>query len=336
MIRALFLAPLIEELQASGRQADAVLARHGLSAAHLTKPYELIPLRSYVALAEDMAERLDRPFLGLEVGQHCGLDALGPFATALRLAETLRAALGSLTRFHPAWQTHTSLELVRAETTTVLRYAIHDHSIGPSRQDAEFAMASICTTIRQLTSGRWRPLEVQFQHDVESRSERLGEFFRSRITGKGAANLLIIANEAIDRPLHWHIGPEDRALLPSLERHLHSLLGSPGSEACSCADHVRLLIGRRLGWGAVDIESIAAEMSVSARSLRRHLSCEGTSFRRILQEQRYAEMRTVLAQGAAPLVALADRLSYSDSSALSRAFKSWTGVSPREYARTHR
>lgn len=110
----------------------------------------------------------------------------------------------------------------------------------------------------------------------------------------------------------------------------------PTPERRSCADRVRMLIERRLGWSAVDIESIAAEMSVSARSLRRRLVCEGTSFRRILQEQRYARMKTVLAQGTAPLVTLADRLSYSDSSAVSRAFKSWAGVSPREYARTYR
>jgi AraC-like DNA-binding protein len=336
MIRALFLGPLIQELQASGLQVEALLQTHGLCASHAARPYELVPLRSFVALVEDIAERLNRPFLGLEVGQHLGVDALAPFSAVLRLAQTLRAALENLARFHPAWQTHTKLEIVRAETTTVLRYAIFDSAIGPRRQNAEFAMASLCTTIRQLSTGGWRPLEVQFQHDVETRRARLNEFFRAKITGHSATNLMIIANEAIDRPLHWHIGSEDRALLPSLERHLHSLLGGPNPVTRNCADRVRMLIGRRLGASAVDIESIAAEMSVSARSLRRRLSCEGTSFRRILQEQRYAEMRAVLTQGTAPLMTLADRLSYSDSSALSRAFKSWAGVSPREYARAHR
>jgi AraC-like DNA-binding protein len=45
-------------------------------------------------------------------------------------------------------------------------------------------------------------------------------------------------------------------------------------------------------------------------------------------------IETILTSEGARLSDLASRLSYSDSAVLSRAFKTWTGVSPRQYAKS--
>ena len=81
------------------------------------------------------------------------------------------------------------------------------------------------------------------------------------------------------------------------------------------------------------VDAIAAEMGISVRSLRRHLASERTSFRQILQSHRRCAIEAILCSDGARLSDLANRLSYSDSAVLSRAFKSWTGVSPRAYAK---
>src|SRR3954449_12302303 len=78
-IRALFLAPLVRELASHGIPIDSFLGRYGLSVAQLTHLYERIPLSQFVALAEGAAARLDRPFLGLELGGRFVLSDLGPF-----------------------------------------------------------------------------------------------------------------------------------------------------------------------------------------------------------------------------------------------------------------
>lgn len=95
----------------------------------------------------------------------------------------------------------------------------------------------------------------------------------------------------------------------------------------TCAEYTRQLIRKHLGRTPVDIDSIAAELSLTARSLRRRLKDEDTSFRNLLQD----EMQAVLSHGDASLDVLAEGLSYSDATVLSRAFKTWTGVSPRHY-----
>ncbi|HVW70766.1 MAG TPA: hypothetical protein VHB68_17430, partial [Steroidobacteraceae bacterium] len=52
-IRAFFLAPMIRELGNSAVPIDSFLRRYGLCAAQLTSLYERVPLRHFVALAED-------------------------------------------------------------------------------------------------------------------------------------------------------------------------------------------------------------------------------------------------------------------------------------------
>jgi len=336
-IRAFFLAPLVRALDSSGVPIDSFLRRYGLSAAQLASLYERVPLHQFVALAEAAAKRLDRPFLGLELGGQFTLADLGPFYALFILQRDLQAALARLSRFQSAWQTNTLLELVRGNSTSACRYCIQDPSIWPRRQDAEFALASFTTFVRDLTHKRWRPLAVEFEHDVTGRAATLSEFFNAPVHGNCAANQLIIANADLEKPLRWRFETGEQEIAPILERHLMDLLRPTDERAPeSAAKRVEALVARRLGRAEVTIEAIASEMNMSVRSLRRHLAEEGKSFRQILQAHRRVAIEAVLSSNGARLSDLANRMSYSDSAVLSRAFKSWTGLSPRAYARSQK
>ena len=98
-IRAFFIAPLVRALDSSGVPVDAFLRGYGLSAAQLTSLYERVALDKYVALAEAAATRLNRPFLGLELGEEFTLADLGPFFALFILQRDLQGALTRLSRF---------------------------------------------------------------------------------------------------------------------------------------------------------------------------------------------------------------------------------------------
>lgn len=334
-IRALFLAPLVRALDRGGVPIDSFLRRYGFSAAQLANLYERVPLHQFVALAEAAAKRLNRPFLGLELGGQFAMADLGPFYALFILQRDLRAALLRLSRFEAAWQTNTLLEIVPGSSTSACRYCIQDPSIWPRRQDAEFALASFTTFVRDLTHKRWRPVGVEFEHDVTERADALSEFFNAPVQGNCATNQLIIANADLEKPLRWRFETGEREIVPILERHLMELLRvSEERFPDSTAKRVDALVARRLGRAEVTIEAIAREMNMSARNLRRHLSEEGTSFRQILQAHRRVAIEAILGSNGARLSDLANRMSYSDSAVLSRAFKSWTGMSPRAYTRS--
>ncbi len=335
-IRAFFLAPLVRELGNSGVPVDAFLRRYGLSAAQLTSLYERVPLRNFVAIAEDAAKRLNRPFLGLELGERFTLADLGPFYAMFIFARNLKAALEYLARFQSAWQTNTVLEFVPGARTSACRYSIQDPSIWPRRQDAEFALASFTSFIRQLTNRRWRPLAVEFEHDVTDRTAVLSEFFHAPILGNCDSNQLIVSSSLLEQPLRWRLDTAEHDVAAIVERHLLELFNPPRPVVESLTDQTAALISRRIGRSEVTIEVIAAELSMSVRSLRRHLTQEGSSFRQILQMHRRKTIEAVLRSDGGRLSDLAGRLSYSDSAVLSRAFKTWTGMSPRAYARSQK
>jgi len=335
-IRAFFLAPFVRELGRHGIEIDGFLRRYGLSAAQLTSLYERVPLQHFVAMAEDLAERLDRPFLGLELGQHTSLADLGPFYAMFILARDVNAALSGLARYQSTWQTNTLLDIVRGKETCACRYLIQDPAIWPRRQDAEFALASLTAFIRQLANSRWHPVAVEFEHDVAGRATVLRQFFKAPVSGNRPANLLLISKADMEQPLRWRVDAEKGDVAPILEQHLRELLGPPAEAPSTYVARVGTLLARRVGRAAVTIDVIAAEMNMSVRSLRRHLTKEGSSFRQLLRLHRRTMMESILRADDARLADLAGRLSYSDGAVLSRAFKSWTGMSPRKYVKSRR
>jgi AraC-like DNA-binding protein len=335
-IRAFFLAPLVRELDQYGIEIDGFLRQYGLSAAQLTSLYERVPLRHFVAMAEDLAVRLNRPFLGLELGKRASLADLGPFYAMFILARDLNTALGALARYQSAWQTNTLLDVVRGKETAACRYLIQDPAIWPRRQDAEYALATLTAQIRQLTSSRWHPVAVEFEHDVAGRASVLSQFFKAPVAGNRPANLLVLSGRDLEKPLRWRFDPEEGDVAPILEQHLRELLGPPAEAPHSCVERVGALISRRVGRAALTIDVIATEMNMSVRSLRRHLQKEGSSFRKLLQAHRRTMMESILRADDAHLADVAGRLSYSDGAVLSRAFKSWTGMSPRQYVKSRR
>ena len=333
-IRAFFLAPLIRQLAQNGIDTDALLRRYGMSRTQLTSLYERVPLRHFVAIVEEAALRLEQPFLGLDLGRNFSFADLGPFYAMFLLSKDLRSAVEGLVRYESAWQTNTTMDLVRGKETSTCRYCIQDPTIWPRRQDAEFALASITSFIRQLTSKRWNPVAVELEHDVKGRVSTLSQFFKAPVRGNQGLNILVIANEDLDQPLRLRLKPSDEDVTVILERHLMELLATPAESERTYAARAGNLIARRLGRTSVTIDAVAAEMNMSVRSLRRHLTDEGTSFRQLLQQHRRTMIETILRSEDARLSDLANRLSYSDSAVLSRAFKTWTGVSPRQYTKT--
>ena len=324
-IRAMFLVPFVQELDQSNLDVDAYLSGFGFSASLIAHLYEHVPLRQYIALTEDLARKLDRPYLGLELGQQFRLADFGPFYALFTLAHDLGAALERYARFQWVWQSHTSLEIVPGATTTVYRYCIQDPSIWPRTQDAEYAVVSLSAMIRQLLDPQWRPVEVEFEHDVSVRRHRLSRYFGARVSGGGVTNAITVTNRDLRQPLRWRMSPHDATTLPVVERHLLNLLHEENAPSGSCAERTAIQVARRLGRAPVTIDVIAKDLNLSARTLRRRLAAERTSFRCILQGQRLAKLDAIISSASRPLAALAFQLNSSDSSVLSRAFKGWTG-----------
>ena len=83
----------------------------------------------------------------------------------------------------------------------------------------------------------------------------------------------------------------------------------------------------------IHIDHIAGMLYMTSRSLRRHLSREGTGFQFLLDDVRLKLAIEKLHIGHLSVADVSEQLGFSDSRSFSRAFKKWTGVTTREYVK---
>lgn len=334
-LRAFFLEPLVAQIRRSLPDATPLLGRFGLADSRRLRPYDMVPLASYIGLFENAAETLGNPALGLELGKAFRISSIGPVYPLMAQAQSLRIALAAFAKFQLAWQSRTTLSAEAIHGATRFTYLIEDLRIWPRGQDAEFTLAAMVSIIRQLTHDRWTPIEVRFEHNISRNRRILTQYFGCLVEGNAAANRLIISNEDMERPLkpHHEIGRTTPA-----EAHLLDLFRADDPRIHSTREQVAQLISRRIGWNDISLVSIAAELGVCSRTLRRHLDAEGTTFSQVVADERLARARILLVTTRLMHDAIAQRLGLASAAVFSRAFSQWSGQSPSEYrkSRSHR
>jgi AraC-like DNA-binding protein len=99
----------------------------------------------------------------------------------------------------------------------------------------------------------------------------------------------------------------------------------------SCAAQVAHIISKRLGQADLEVNSIAAQIGLSPRTLQRRLAEEGTSLRDLVRQHRSHIVDRLLKDPKTKMTVIAHDVGYADATTFSRAFKSWSGETPREH-----
>ena len=121
---------------------------------------------------------------------------------------------------------------------------------------------------------------------------------------------------------------DEAALKPFLKAAPGNILSRFKSDP-GVAGQVRSYLGRVPPPDWPDFTALAERFGQSPATLRRRLRAEGQTFRSIKDELRMARAEVLLAEGTRSVETIATDLGYSEASAFSRAYHSWTGRSPR-------
>ena len=110
-------------------------------------------------------------------------------------------------------------------------------------------------------------------------------------------------------------------------------------QACypnSLQNQARVIIGQLLPSGECSIEKVAANLDLHPRMLQLKLQQEQTNYRDLLNKTRQTIAEQHLAQGSISITDLALNLGFAEVAVFSRSFKSWTGMSPKEWRAKHK
>jgi AraC-like DNA-binding protein len=105
----------------------------------------------------------------------------------------------------------------------------------------------------------------------------------------------------------------------------------PQASTLSITHRIRQILGKDFRQEMPSFEELTTLLGMSARTLRRRLEKEGTSYQRIKDNARRDMAISMLSVDGLTVSEVAEQVGFSDPSAFHRSFKKWTGQSPGSY-----
>jgi AraC-like DNA-binding protein len=310
-------------LREAGVDPAPVLASAGVEPHWLGDAEHRIPFDTVGRLLDGCVRATGCAHFGLLAGQRLDESALGALGTLVRHGETVGAALRDLVLYlHLHDRGAVPMMLNLGPSRMALGYAIYRRDTPGRVQIVDGALAIVFHILRRLCGPQWRPSEVLFAHRAPTDRAPFSHFF-------GAPLRFDAEMSAVVFPVRWMAQPiagADPAVRAALEASLRDALQR---DTDPLAERVRRALHSSVfAQGQSAAPRIARLFGLHERKLRRLLTEEGASFRQIVGEARLAVAQQLLGDTGLPLPEIASALHYSDVTALSRAFKQWTGQRP--------
>ncbi|MFH8726917.1 AraC family transcriptional regulator [Streptomyces termitum] len=168
---------------------------------------------------------------------------------------------------------------------------------------------------------------VEFAHPEPRHAAEYAVLFGAPCVFGAGRTAAVLDRADLDEPVL-----RDAAALRSFLRHAPDGVLARSDWGSTATGRVRHLIGRALPAGPVPTpEQLAERLSVSPQTLRRRLAAEGTTYQRLRDQVRRDHAIAELTAGRVSIEELSRRLGFSEPSAFHRAFRRWTGETPRAY-----
>jgi AraC-like DNA-binding protein len=194
------------------------------------------------------------------------------------------------------------------------------------RHPGEMCLAAALTLSRGLTGIEWPVLAVRFQHAAPPSRQGVDAFFGRRASFGAPSNRLELDVAALSAPIRG----ADPQVFEYLGHHADALV-SALPRSSSVAEEVRRSIGPTLANGEPPQDRIARRLGMSGRTLQRRLREEGTTFAGVLDAARRERAMIFVAEARLSSAEIAFLLGYAEPTAFFRAFRRWTGTTPRAY-----
>ena len=321
---------LVQGLRQLGEDPEPILQRHGLRADQLN-PATRIDRQLEQRIYADLARQVHDPLIGLKLGSFYGLAGYGSLVMLLMTCESVHEALQTGIRYQRltylygklSWQPGDPMSaMVLEPVTTGL-----DERAARLRIDGEvsgtFKMVNDWRTGMGLDL-HMQALDMPYARPPEASSYE--QHFGCPVRFGHRQARFWIRNDAL------------RQRLPTADAAAHALYRQ------RCDEELLALQPSSPGWTARVLEllslyqshypqaaELAKALDVSERSLRRALQQEGSSYRELLAQARFAKAQHLLRHSQLSVDAIAQQLGYAESAAFIHAFQRWSGVSPGSF-----
>ncbi|MDE2594049.1 MAG: AraC family transcriptional regulator ligand-binding domain-containing protein, partial [Burkholderiales bacterium] len=248
----------------------------------------------------------------------------GVVGYAALACETLADALLRLERYHASVYDANLAQLRVTPEGVSVEWGVSRGK--PGALVDETAIASVVQLARDVTGRYWPITEVTFVNPKPADVTPYEDFFGGVVRFDQPVTRLVIDAAYLALPVR----KVDPALLADLDQQAQALL-SRVSAVPAAVDEWRRALITLIREGRATLANLSELHHTSARSLQRRLAEHGMSFQGLLDETRFQLAKSYLMDSSLDLVEMALLLGYSEQSAFTRAFRSWTGMAPAQW-----
>jgi AraC-like DNA-binding protein len=319
--------PLLEYLEHEGFDLKAILDRAGIPRSALDEARTRLPKGKFEALWHAAIEATGDPATALRVSTMVKPNTLGIIGYLASASESPRNAFELVKGLTPLLWEDFECELETDDEVAFIRCDTGSKS-QVSRFTTEYAIGLTVTMSRLLAAARSGPLEARFSYSAPAYADDYERILRLPIRFDAGEDGVLFPISMMDSS-----NPSaDAALRQLLERYAADQLAKIQTHA-RFSERVRATILSMLPLGGLTADAVAAQLSLSNRTLRRRLQEEDTSYQEILDDVRAELASRYLTKEKRGIDEVAFLLGFSDPSAFTKAFRRWTGQTPADFVR---
>ena len=319
------LSQLFSYLTSKGVDIDTFLISLGLDPESVNAPDSYIPIETYLLIQDEAAEYANDPYLGLHMGEFAEAGSWSILGYMMMNCKTLGEAFEKSTRYHRIIgnliEGNAHLKFNRIKVTL----ATPPHAPQMSRHCYESTISSTVRMMRTLTGKEIDPLEVTFIYPEPNSRSEYERVFRCPVLFGQKENSFTIDLRVIFTPI-LYANPD---MLQHFENYAQEFLADIDRQN-EYAQAVTKIILSKLDDEKLSIKKVAKEMSVSVRTLQNRLKDEGVVFSELLTDTRQKLAKKYLQEDYS-VEQITYLLGFSEPSVFRKAFKKWSGVTPRQY-----
>jgi len=267
------------------------------------------------------------PCIGLHAGEHIRAHAVNLFGYLMLSSATLGAGIRRVARYQQVLTKVPWIETDEGGDPNRLRIGAASGNDEFRAMHAEYVAALVPRMMGWVSDIEVVPRRVSFRHDARGPLAEYARVLHCEVRFGAEHSEIIFNAETLARP-----SQHAEANLARLHVEFAEQLLARQDDS-EVAYRVRRLLAECLESGEADLRFVARELGMSARSLQRRLSHEGTTFSELLDGLRCAVAREHLERCQTPISGVAHLAGFSDVSAFTRAASRWFGATPARLRR---
>ena len=326
LVKASLALPFVKFLDQSGAPTERYLDQVHLPIDIFYDLNTLIPLHQACAFLELAAQR-EGEELAILVAQQTQVFELGAAWPLLSQSLTLHDLLRKVLQFSRTWNSGERVWLMNAGDYQWL----HHQYLLPQFQthQADYFVISLYLDLIRLAAGsEWQPEQIHFKCEKRKVLLELDcVSSNTQIHFNQASDAICFSKALLSQPLMLPntVFPSDHST-----ESLLSTVPADGFQESLC-QLIQNLLPRKYPSLTIAAEAVG----VSVRTLQRRLEEHQLNYSQLVEQVRFDQAVKLLQAPSNQLIDIAFELGYTDAANFTRAFKRWTGISPREFRRLH-